>query len=153
MAVVVGSKQLARIQGDDAQGHVTQALFSLPEADDNAAADARATLDTLGLAAVVKARSGGQRLVLASARSPGLDGVDFIGEIVQDYGWELLTHGSHSHKLARWRGLLERLPMMSNGQLILSPVSTREEVRRSLPELCHCMSAGRCVALPPGGVR
>ena len=31
MAVLVGSKQLARVQGDDAQGHVTEAMFSLPE--------------------------------------------------------------------------------------------------------------------------
>ena len=30
MAVLVGSKQLARIQGDNAQGRVTEALFSLP---------------------------------------------------------------------------------------------------------------------------
>ena len=27
MAVLVGSKPLARIQGDDAQGHITEALF------------------------------------------------------------------------------------------------------------------------------
>ena len=31
MAVLVGSKQLARVQGDDAQGHVMEAMFSLPE--------------------------------------------------------------------------------------------------------------------------
>ena len=48
MAVLVGSKQLAQVQGDDAQGHVTEAMFSLPEGDDNVAADARHTLDTLG---------------------------------------------------------------------------------------------------------
>ena len=29
MAVLVGSKQLARLQGDDAQDHVTEAMFSL----------------------------------------------------------------------------------------------------------------------------
>ena len=87
MAVLVGSKQLARIQGDDAHGHVTEAMFSLPEGDDNVAADARHTLDTLGLAAVVEARSGGQRLVLVSARGLRLDGVDVIGELVRDYGW------------------------------------------------------------------
>ena len=83
MAVLVGSKQLARVQGDDAQGHVTEAMFSLPEGDDHVAADARHTLDTLGLAAVIEARVGGQRLVLASARGPGLDGVDVIGEIMR----------------------------------------------------------------------
>ena len=86
MAVLVGSKQLARIQGDDAQGHVTEAMFSLPEGDDNVAADARHTLDTLGLAAVVEARSGGQRLALAPAKGPRLDRVDVIGELVQHYG-------------------------------------------------------------------
>ena len=67
MAVLVGSKQLARVQGDDAQGHVTEAMFSLPEGDEHVAAEARHTLDILGLEAVVEARAGGQRLVLASA--------------------------------------------------------------------------------------
>ena len=71
MAVLVGSKQLARVQGYDAQGHVTEAMFSLPEGDEHVAADARHTLDTLGLEAVVEARAGGQRLVLASAGGPG----------------------------------------------------------------------------------
>ena len=132
MAVVVGSKQLARIQGDEAQGHITEALFSLPEGDDNVAADARHTLDASGLAAVVQARSGGQRSVLAFVRGPGLARVDVIGEIVRDYDWKLPTHGSHSHKVVRWPRLLESLPMMPNGQPILSPVSTLEEARRSL---------------------
>ena len=36
MAVFVGSKQLARVQGDDAHRHVTEAMFSLPEGDDHA---------------------------------------------------------------------------------------------------------------------
>ena len=62
MAVFVGSKELARLQGDDAQGHVTEAMFSLPERDDNVAADARHTLDTLGLATVVEARTEGSRV-------------------------------------------------------------------------------------------
>ena len=70
MAVLVGSKQLARVKGEDAQGHVTEAMSSLPEGYDIVAADARHTLDTLGLAAVVEARTGGQRLVIASARGP-----------------------------------------------------------------------------------
>ena len=60
------------------------------------AADARHTLEALGLGAVVQARSGGQRMVLASARGPGLAGVVVIGEIVQDYGWELLTNSARS---------------------------------------------------------
>ena len=99
MAVLVGSKQLARIQGDDAQGHVTEAMFSLPEGDDHVAADVRHTLDTLGLAAVIEARAGGQRLVLASARGPGQDGVDVIGEVLRDYGWELLRMAHTAPKL------------------------------------------------------
>ena len=132
VAVLVGSKQLARVQGDDAQGHVTEALFSLPKGDDHVAADARHTLDTLGLVVVVEARVGGQRLVVASATGPGLDGIDVIGGIVWDYGWELLTHGTHSPKVARWPRLLESLPMMPNGQLILRPLSTWDEARRSL---------------------
>ena len=44
MALLVGSKQLARVQGDDAQGHVTEAMYSLSEGDDHVAADARHTL-------------------------------------------------------------------------------------------------------------
>ena len=70
MAVLVGSKQLAQIQGDDAQSHITEALFSLSEGYDNVAADAHHTIDALGLTAVVEARSGGQRMVLASATGP-----------------------------------------------------------------------------------
>ena len=132
MAVLVGSKQLARVQGDDAQGHVTEAMFSLPEGDEHVAADARHTLDTLGLEAVVEARAGGQRLVLASARGPGREGVDVIGEVLRDYGWELLTHGTRSPKVARWPRLLESLPILSDGRPILRPVSTWEEARRSL---------------------
>ena len=95
---VGGLQATGRLQGDDAQGHFTEAMFSLPEGDDNVAADARHTLATLGLAAVVEARAGGQRLVLASTRGPGLDGVEVIGEIMQDYGWELLTRGTGSPK-------------------------------------------------------
>ena len=132
MAVLMGSKQLARVQGDDAQGHVTEAMFSLPEGDHHVAADARHTLDTLGLEAVIEARAGGQRLVLASARGPEQDGVDVIGEVLQDYGWELLAHGTHSPKVARWPRLLESLPVMPDGRPILRPVSTWEEARRSL---------------------
>ena len=135
MAVLLGSKQLARVQGDDAQGHVTEALFCLPEGDDNVVADARHTLDTLGLAAVVEARTGGRRLVLASTRGPGLDGVDVIEEIARGCGWELLTHGTHSPRVARWPGLPEGVPVMSNNA-----------------QLCHCTRAGGCFALSPGRV-
>ena len=132
MTVLVGSKQLARVQGDDAQGHVTEAMFSLPEGDDHVAADARHTLDTLGLAAVIEARAGRQRLVLASARGPGQDGVDVIGEVLRDYGWDLLAHGTHSPKVARWPRLIAGLPIMPDGRPILRPVSMWEEARRSL---------------------
>ena len=107
-------------------------MFSLPEGDDHVAADARHTLDTLGLAAVIEARAGGQRLVLASARGPGQDGVDVIGEVLRHYGWELLAHGTHSPKVARWPRLIAGLPVMPDGRPILRPVSTWEEARRSL---------------------
>ena len=96
------------------------------------AADARHTLDTLGLEAVVEARAGGQCLVLTSAGGPGRDGVDVIGEVLRDYGWELLTHGTRSPKVARWPRLLESLPMLPDGRPILRPVSTLEDARRSL---------------------
>ena len=49
MAVVVGSKQLVEIQGDDTLGRITEVLLSLPEGDDNVAAYARQTLDALVL--------------------------------------------------------------------------------------------------------
>ena len=132
LAVLVGSKQLTRVQGNDAQGHVKEAMFSLPGGDGHVAADARHTIDTLGLAAVVEARAGGQRLVPASARGPGLDGVGVIGEIMRDYGWELLTHGTHGPKVVRWPWLLESLLMMPNRQPILRLVSTCGEGRCSL---------------------
>ena len=71
LAVLLGSKQLAQIQGDDAGGHITEALFSLLEGDDNVAADIRHTIEALGLKAVVEAPSGGERTVLASAGAQG----------------------------------------------------------------------------------
>ena len=124
-------------------------MFSLPEGDDNVATDARHTLDTLDLAAVVEARSGGQRLVLASARGPRLDGVDVIGELIQDYCWELLTHGTRNHKVARWPRLLESLPVMSNGQPILRPVSTWEQARHGLLSCATARAlAGALLCLP-----
>ena len=132
MAVLVGSKQLARIQGDDTQSHVTEAMFSLPEGDDNVAADARHTLDILSLAAIVEAQTGGQCLVLASTWGPGLGGPDVIRESVRDCGWELLTHCTRSPKVARWPRLLQSLPVMSSGQPILRLVSTSDEARHSL---------------------
>ena len=49
----------------------------------------------------------------------------------RDYGWELLAHGTHSPKVARWPRLLESLPVMPDGRPILRPVSTWEDARRS----------------------
>ena len=49
MGVNVGSKHLARIQGDDAPRHVTAVLLWLPDGDDSASAYAHHTLDTLDL--------------------------------------------------------------------------------------------------------
>ena len=150
MAVLVGSKQLARVQGDDAQGHVTEAMFSLPEGDDHVAADARHTLDTLGLAAVIEARAGGQRLVLASARGPGQDGVDVIGEVLRDYGWELVAHGTHSPKVARWPRLIAGLPVMPDGRPILRVHVGGSEAQPT--QLCHSTHASGCFARTPGRV-
>ena len=115
MAVLMGSKQLARIQGDDAPGRIREVLLSLSEGDDNVAADTRHKLDALGLGAVVEARSGGQRMVIALARGPELVGVDVIGEIVQDYGWELLARGTQSLRVVQWPRLLECLSATSDG--------------------------------------
>ena len=81
---LVGSKQLARIQGGDAQRHITEVLLSLPEGDQNLAADASHTLDALTLGAVVEAQSGEQRMVIASRRGPELARVYVIRDIVQD---------------------------------------------------------------------
>ena len=59
MAVLVGSKQLARVQGDTVPDRITEVLLSLPDGDDNASADTRHTLDTLDLGPVVEAQSSG----------------------------------------------------------------------------------------------
>ena len=132
MAVMVGSQQLARIQGDNAQGHITEVLLSLPEGDDNVAADARHTLDALGLEPVVEVRSGGQCMVIPSARSPGPGGLDVLGEIAQGYGWKLLASGEQSLRVVRWPRLLEHLSGKLDGQPVLVPVSTWDQARRSL---------------------
>ena len=96
------------------------------------AADARHTINALSLKAVIEARSGGQLMVLAFGRGRGLAGVDVIGEILQDNGWELLTNGVGSLKVVLWPRLLESLQMMSSGQPIVGPASTWEEARRGL---------------------
>ena len=132
MIVLDGSKQLARIQGDDAPGRITEVLLSLPEGDNNVAADTRRMLDALGLQMVVEARSGGQRMVITSAQGPGPAGVDLIGEILHDYAWKLLASGKQSLRVVRWPRLLERLSGTSDGRPVLDPVSTRDDARRSL---------------------
>ena len=71
-------------------------------------------------------------------RGPGLAGVDVIGEIVQDYGWELLTNAARSLRVVRWPRLLESLPMTSSGRPILGPASTWDEAKRGL---LHCATA------------
>ena len=152
MAVLVGSKQLARIQGDDAQGHITEVLLSVPDGDDNVAADARHTLGALGLGSVVEPRSGEQRILIASSRGPGVAGVDVIGEIVQDYGWELLTNGAQRLRVVRWPRLLESLSATSN------MVSSRPGLHMRWGEtkpasLCHCTCVDRRANSPPGGVQ
>ena len=96
------------------------------------AADARHTIDALGLKAVVEVLSGGKRMVLVSARGPRLAGVDVIGKIAQDYGWQPLTNGARSVKVVRWPRLLESLPVMSSGRPIPSPASTWDEARRGI---------------------
>ena len=59
MTVLVGSKRIARMQGDDAPGRITEVLLYVPEGDDNVAADARHSLDALRLEPVVEAPSKG----------------------------------------------------------------------------------------------
>ena len=140
MAVVVGSKQLTRIQVDDVLPCVTEVLLSLQDGNDNVAADARQTLDTLDLGPVVEAPPGGQRLMVASARSPGQARVDVIGEIVHDYWKRLLAGGKPSLPAVRWPRLLEYLSggllkyfsRGREGQPVLVLASTREQAKQSL---------------------
>ena len=132
MAVLVGSKQLAQIQGDDAPGGITKVQLSLPDGDDNVAAGARHTLDTLDLGPVVEVQSGGQRLVIASAQSPSQAGVDVIVEIVQDYGWRLLAGGNPFLQAVRWPRLLEYLSGELDGQPVLTPASTWDQAKQTL---------------------
>ena len=103
---------------------------SLSKGHDNVAADARHTIDALGLRAVVEARWGAQRMVLASAEGPGLAEVDVIRAIVQDCGWELLTNCTRNLRPVRWPRLLKSLPMTSSGRPILGLASIGDEARR-----------------------
>ena len=124
MAVLVGSKQLAWFQGDDAPGRITHVLLSLPDGDDNGLADARRTLDTLGFEPVVEAQHGGRRRVIASAQSPSQGGIHVIVEIAQNYGWSLLVGGKPRRRAVLWPLLLEYHSGGLNGQLVLTPAST-----------------------------
>ena len=107
-------------------------MLSLPEGDDNVATHARHTLDALDLGPVVEAQSGGQRLVIASARSPGPAKMDVIGEIVQDYGWTLLARGKPSLRVVRWPRLREFLSRKLDGQPVLVAACTCDKAKQSL---------------------
>ena len=120
MADLAGSKQLARIQGDDALGRITEVLLSLPEGDDNVAAHDRHTLDALDLGPVVEAQSGAQRVGVASAQSPGQARMDVIGEIMQDYGCRVLAGGKPSLRAVLQPRLLEYLSGKWDGQPVLA---------------------------------
>ena len=63
-------------------------------------------------------------MVIASARSPGIAGMDVVGEIARDYGWKLLASGKQSLWVVRWPRLLEHLSGNLNGQPVLVPSST-----------------------------
>ena len=55
-----------------------------------------------------------------------------MGEIVHDYGWDLLTNSAQNLRVVRWPRLLDVLSATSSGRPILDPVSTWAEARRSL---------------------
>ena len=132
MAVLVGSKHLARIHGDNAPGRVTAAWLSLPDRDDNALADARHTLDTFDLEPVVEAESGAQRLVIAWPQSPSQARVNVVMEVGQGYGCRLLAGGKLRLRAVRWPRLLKYLSQGLDGQSFLAPTSTLDKGKRSL---------------------
>ena len=107
MAVLVGPKQFALVQGDDAPGRVAAMLLSVPDGYDNASAEARLTSDPLHLVPVVEAWSGGQQLVLASSGYPAQAGVDVLVDVIHDYGWRLLAGGKPHLQAVRWTRLLD----------------------------------------------
>ena len=132
MALLVGCKQLARIQGDDAVGRVTEVLLSLPEGDDNVAAHTRHTFDALNLRPVLEAKSGRRRLVVASARSRGQARMDVIRKIPHDYGWRLLAGGKPSLRAVQWPRLLDHLSENLDGQPVIVPASTWNQAKPNL---------------------
>ena len=122
MAILIGPKQLALVQGDNTPGRVAAVLLPLPDGDDNASAKARLTWDPLHLEPVVEAQSSGQRLVIASANCPTQARVDVIVDVVLDYGWRLLPGGKPHLRAVRWPRLLECLAGGSGEQPILAPI-------------------------------
>ena len=113
-------------------GRITEVLLSLPEGDDNVATDARHRLDVLDVEPVAEARSGGQPLVIALARSPGPASMDVIGEIVQDYWWKVLAGGKPSLRVVRWPQLLDHLLGKLDGQPVLVSLSTWDQAKESM---------------------
>ena len=129
--VLVGLEQLALAQGDVVPGRVA-AVLSLPDGDDNASAEAHLTLNPLNLEPVVKAQSGGQRLVLASAKCPAPAGMNVLVDVMLDYGWRLLA-GSKPHLQAvRWPRLLAYLSGGSGGLPILAPAALWDQALQSV---------------------
>ena len=86
MAVLIGPKQLALVEGNNAHGRVALVLRSLLYGDDNVPAEARLRLDPLHVEPVVEAPSSGQRVVLAPVACPAQAGVDVSVDVMHDYG-------------------------------------------------------------------
>ena len=107
-------------------------LLSLPDGDDNASAEARLTSDPVHLEPVVEAQSGGQRLVLASAECPALAGVDVLVDVMHDYGWRLLAGGKPHLEAVQLTRLLDCLPGGPDGQPILAPAASWDQVLQTL---------------------
>ena len=152
MAVLMGSKQLAPIQGDDAQGHVPEAVIPPPEGDDNVAVDARHTLVALGMAAVVEAPV--RRTTLGSRvhQGPGAG----QGRCHQG-GRTGLWLGAPNALLTQPEGGAVALAAAEPPEDVERTDDTQQGVHvgRSKTEpvqLCHCTIAGGCVALQQAGV-
>ena len=150
MAVLVGSKQLARIQGDNAQGHITEAVFSLPEGDDNEAADARHTIDALSLKAVVGV------------------GRTTHGSRVRQGPRAGRSRCHRGDRTGLWLGAPdERRTRPQGGAMAPATREPSDDVERTAnsepsvhmgrseterAQLCRCTRAGGCSASPPRGV-
>ena len=95
IAVLVASK-VARTQEDDTLGHMTEVLLSLAEGQDNLDADPPNILNALGMEPAVKARSGGQPVVIASAPSSGPAAMDVVGRSRKTRVWSF-WRGANRH--------------------------------------------------------